>query len=149
MFESADSFLMLEFLKALRIPSSFEGDPYGWVTNQMSHTYAGILSAAGVSHAWFYLAGEWPYKMHVIVLLAAGYFLFELLAHWRGFRGLCDSLADTWFFGIGVSIAMATGSEYQMPHGEIVLIVDPPNMALPLFLSIVSLIFGVWVRGRQ
>lgn len=75
-------------------PDDFEGDWYGWLTNQVSHTGLGIFAVFFLSLACFLFAGEMPYKVAVYAVILFGYLLFEMVGQgWRGW----DSLEDTAF----------------------------------------------------
>jgi hypothetical protein len=70
-------------------PDDFRGDPYGWLTNQMSHVLCGIVGAWLVG-----LAGTSPLVALALVTFASA--AVETVHLHRG-GGLGDSLADLGF----------------------------------------------------
>jgi hypothetical protein len=100
-------------------PDDFRGDPYGWLTNQMSHVLCGIAGAWLVG-----LAGASPLAALAVVTCASAA-VETVHLHRGGRRG--DSLADLGF--------VVSGAVWHLHPG------------LPLFLLIVvGLAIGVWRR---
>jgi hypothetical protein len=103
-------------------PDDFRGDPYGWLTNQMSHVLCGIAGAWLVG-----LAGTSPLAALAVVICASA--AVEAVHLRRGGRG-GDSLADLGF--------VVSGAVWHL-H---------PN--LPFFLLIaLGLGLGVRIRVRE
>jgi hypothetical protein len=100
-------------------PDDFRGDPYGWLTNQMSHVLCGIVGAWLVG-----LAGASPLAVLALVTFASA--AVETVHLRRGGR-LGDSVADVVF--------VVSGAVWHLEPG------------VPLFLLIVvGLAIGVWRR---
>lgn len=85
----------MSLLRELFTPDDFKGNPYGELTNQLSHTLLGVLASAIVCFIHTYILGEMPYRAAVFVIVSFGYVLAveALIQGWRG----RDSILD-WFF---------------------------------------------------
>jgi hypothetical protein len=100
-------------------PDDFRGDPYGWLTNQMSHVLVGIVGAWLVG-----LADTSPLAALAVITFASA--AVEIVHLYRGGR-FGDSLADVVF--------VVSGAVWHLEPG------------VPLFLLIVvGLAIGVWRR---
>ena len=66
--------------------NDFARDWYGFTTNQVSHLAFGVLFAWLLAYVHFKVAGEYPVKMEMVLVLAVGYFLFEIFT--QGWQGL-------------------------------------------------------------
>lgn len=92
-------------------PDDFRGRPYGFTTNQISHTAAVgfLLIVYGSCLAWSWAFGEYPYKWVIALLGGVGYLAYEL---WdQGWHGL-DTVEGWWFVNAyGVWAPLATFNE--------------------------------------
>jgi hypothetical protein len=93
-------------------PDNFKADPYGYVTNQISHMGAVgcLVFVYGVVLFVFLVAGEFPPKWAIILGAAVSYSLIEALQGWRGW----DTIED-WLFVVfyGVTIPVMVFSEVE------------------------------------
>jgi hypothetical protein len=85
-------------------PDEFRGDPYGWLTNQMSHVLLGVLVAwiigytVAIAPAWLLIA---------VATLGAG--AVEVI-HLRKGGSIRDSLVDVGFVTLGAGWQACGGS---------------------------------------
>jgi len=95
---------LTRFFRTLTTPSNFQGDPYGWLTNQVSHTLLGI-GLAFFSHFLFFVAmGDWPYRSMIFLILLTGYVLWELVTRSKDFWDSVEDTIFTIFWGAGASM---------------------------------------------
>lgn len=119
-------------------PSSFEGQPYEFTTNQISHAlYIGmVLFGIGGCAVYFWIFGTFPYRWQVWVWGTAVYFAYELIDQgWRGW----DTVEDTGCVSIGLGGPLYTFR--QVSEGSTMITGDlmdavPFVVALSLFLAI-------------
>lgn len=119
----------------------FVDDWYGWLTNQISHLSVGVMAALAVSVAWYYIEGEFPFKVVLWPLLLGVYVLGEIVRGWKSW----DSIEDTIFFaGYGAGGALLVFSE--ITPGQPMLIVSAVDVLPILGLAAAHLAAGVAVR---
>ena len=77
----------------------FRGRPYGFTTNQISHTaFVGLLLIVyGSCLVWHLIFGEMPYKWLVALLGGIGYLAYEIRE--QGWNGV-DTVEDWWFVNV-------------------------------------------------
>lgn len=126
-------------------PDSFDRDPYGWLTNQVSHIALGALMALALSVFGFAVFGEFPVRTHMLAAIFVLYFVvIELVVQgWRGF----DTIEDTIFtVGYGAAGPLAVSSEIVPGRMAIVMELEP---LLPfVYMSAAHLIGGIVWRSR-
>ena len=112
---------------------NFREDWYGFATNQISHLALGVLFAWLIALFYHSIVGEYPRKLEMIAVLAAGYMAFELFSQgWNGF----DTIEDWTFFSVwGAGGATAAFSEVEI--GSIILSLNP---AAPIPFAIAATI---------
>jgi hypothetical protein len=122
----------------------FNGRPYGWLTNQISHTMLGLAMAFVLSLFWFVVAGEMPWKSIAWPLCVVVYLALEFVRGWNGW----DSVEDTAFTaGYGSGGAFLLFSEVRI--GDPVLLFNMAG-AVPLaFLAFAHLVWGVFARHNN
>ena len=83
-------------------PQAFEGDAYGYLTNQISHGYLGIVLTTYLVFSIFLLTGTYPQQGPAVICIIMAYFLlWEIgVQGWRGW----DSLEDTLFVSSGAAM---------------------------------------------
>jgi hypothetical protein len=95
-------------------PDDFRGDPYGWLTNQMSHVLCGIAGAWLVG-----LAGASPLAALAVVTCASA--AVETVHLHRGGR-LGDTLADVLYVVAGAVWQATGGSLWLLGFGALGLV---------------------------
>ena len=85
-------------------PEDFRGDPYGWLTNQMSHVLLGVLVAWIIGSV---VAIAPPWLLVVVAFLGAG--AVEVI-HLREGGSVRDSLVDVAFVTLGAAWQAFGGS---------------------------------------
>lgn len=126
-----------QFLRSLATPSSFEGDPYGWATNQISHAmFVGFGAATLFSYVALRVSGEWIDQRITFAAVVIVYaFLWEgVVQRWRGL----DSAWDTAFVALGASAFLVIDMAYVIER-----------IALWYVALIVMLAHGVITRLRS
>ena len=97
---------------------NFRADPYGWLTNQVSHIGLGVVWSLVACALVLMAFGEFPFRVAIwciIVLCYVG--LVELAA--QGWRG-ADTVEDTIFVtGYGAGSVLYTFHEYKIGTGLI------------------------------
>ena len=80
-------------------PEDFKGDPYGYITNQISHIFVGFSLVT--VYSFVLNLSEYPNQNFSALMVTLGYFLcWELLYQgWRKF----DTIEDTFFIGLGTA----------------------------------------------
>lgn len=129
-------------LQGLIAPSDFRRDWYGYLTNQISHVGVGVLAAWLTCVMAYLIAGEYPYREHVFVLILLAYTLKEaLFDKWSGF----DTIEDIVFVTLyGVGGTLRSFSEIQA--GSSVVSFDVFSALPVLLLCIVHLTVGTISR---
>lgn len=125
-------------------PDDFRARPYGFATNQISHTLmVGFLwFTYGGTLAGYLLSGEFPHKEWLIVFAAVGYAVVEMVT--QGWRGL-DTVQDWVFvvlFGVAAPVIIFDESAPGSPRAEVDLI-----KALP-FVVAFHVYLGVGILRR-
>ncbi len=88
-------------LRNLFEASSFDGDWYGWLTNQVSHIFLGLALVFVSCFLWLAAVGEFPYRLHTWLSLVTLYLAYEwAFQGWRWFDTVEDTLFVT-FYGAG------------------------------------------------
>lgn len=127
-------------------PSNFRADPYGWLTNQVSHIGLGVVWALVACALVLVLFGEFPFRIAIWCIIALCYVgVVELAA--QGWRG-GDTVEDTIFVvGYGAGSVLWVFREYQIGTG---LIIGDVWDALP-FVGVAAfhLAIGYALRLRQ
>lgn len=117
-------------------PDDYRTDPYGFLTNQISHGYVGMFAMAFYCWAVLHLTGEYPDQTIAGITLIAVYFVgWEVAA--QGWRG-ADTIEDTYFVSLGVVPWFAI---------DMSQIID--RLFVWAVLVMVSLALGVTVRVRN
>lgn len=127
-------------------PDNFRGQPYGYLTNQLGHIGLGVLLVFLASRGWFEIAGEYPVRLHVWVIIFAGYFVgWELwLQGWRGFDSIEDTIF-TCFYGAGAPL----WAFYEVAPGIPTLEVNLPALDMFFLAAGAHLAIGVGFRIFQ
>lgn len=103
--------MIRDLLRALFRPSAFEGDWYGWATNQISHAmFVGFGAATAFALIASKVSGFWV-DQRVTVAVVVGLYVFvweALVQRWRGM----DSLADASFVALGASAFLVIDMAY-------------------------------------
>ncbi|WP_284262451.1 hypothetical protein [Roseicyclus amphidinii] len=109
------------FWAMLNTPSDFQGEPYGAVTNQISHSAVAAWLFLFLSCSYFVVVGEMPPRWGVGWMVVVGY---ALLIEWRvqGWRGR-DSWADVAFWAALVVLIAASTEEVRADgfHSHIIV----------------------------
>lgn len=118
----------------------FDGDWYGYLTNQFGHIGLGVIFVLIVCLAWLLFAGEYPDKWIPAAIVLAWYLIvIEFRAQgWNGW----DTWEDTAFVSFGVWISLSASQ--ALPDNTVML--DPVQLAWGLGVAGVALAFGVWRR---
>ena len=121
-------------------PDNFKGDWYGWLTNQVSHTFLGIFLVFFASMAGFSALGEFPVKLNMLIAIGAVYILFvELyLQGWRGFDTIEDSM-----FVVGYGAAGPLAASFELLPGKAAIIMDLDPLVPFFYVFIAHIIAGV------
>ncbi|MDI9407824.1 MAG: hypothetical protein QM523_01095 [Candidatus Pacebacteria bacterium] len=116
-------------------------DWYAWLTNQTSHVALGILVALVVSVAFFLVAGEFPEKEIIWLIIVLGFLALEAVRGW-----VCwDSAEDVIFSGFyGTGGALLVFSE--VTPGSPYLLVSVSDVLPVLGVSSFHLFCGVYLR---
>lgn len=128
-------------------PDDFRADPYGHWTNQTAHTMQvgllGFVWAASAAYFWF--AGQFPYKEHMILFALILYVSYELIDQgWHGW----DTVNDTRFVvGWGVAAPLMVFSEVE--PGSTKFEGDVFFAAPFIAAFIIDLAIGAWRRDRR
>ena len=105
----------------LTTPEAFDFDWYGWITNQMGHSFLGVALALIFSRF------RWQ---HIWVI---GYLAVEVYQFLHG-GDLLDGMTDTMFVAAGAAIFHALKENRDS------------KAAIAFMISWVALFIGVWVR---
>lgn len=136
---------ILDIWSTLTKPSAYPRDWYGWATNQLGHVMLGVMLACGITVAYFWAAGEFPFKWHLFAFIGGAYLAFELVFQkWQGW----DTVED-WLFvcAYGAGGVIATVTEYEV--GSLVADIDLRGAAWALAGVAGHISVGVAVRmGR-
>ncbi len=81
-------------------PDDFRVDPYGYLTNQISHGYLGMYSITFYCWSVFHLTGDYPSQDISGLMLIAVYFVIWEIGY-QGWRGW-DTMEDTYFVYMGI-----------------------------------------------
>lgn len=127
---------------SLLTPDDFADDQYGWLTNQISHAALGVFLVFSLCTTHYVVAGEFPHKTHVFLLIFAAYVLFEVLV--QGWRG-SDTVEDTVFVvGYGASGVLASFTELEV--GSSVVLVDVLTIGIFFAFAMAHLFTGLRYR---
>lgn len=96
---------IIEFFK----PQAYERDVYGYLTNQISHGYLGIVLTTYFVFAYYMFTGAYPEQIPFVVCIVVGYLLlWEIgVQGWRNW----DSIEDTFFVLAGASLYIFVGMD--------------------------------------
>lgn len=100
-----------DFFGELMTPSDFNGDAYGELTNQLSHTLLGVALAILTCAAYGAAFGEMPVRVHVVGLIAGIYLAVELAQVWKP----SDSGFDWLMVMCGAVFPLVTLHEIEPP----------------------------------
>jgi hypothetical protein len=120
----------------LMTPDAFAGDAYGWITNQLSHAFIGLIITALVAGLLDLIASDWieDRGMMAWVLVLTGYaFGWEMAVQHLG-GGALDAIADTFFVAMGGLIGLAAWWR------------KPALLAAGFILTAGAAVAGVWRR---
>ena len=124
----------------------FAGRPYGFTTNVISHvTAVGFLGLVyGSCVIYYFIAGELPYKAHLIVFAGVSYALYELIDQgWNGW----DTIEDWWVVNVyGVIGPVMTFSEVAAGFPIVSVNLFAPLPFIALFAAHTAA--GAYVRSR-
>lgn len=97
-------------------PSRFEGDWYGWATNQISHIGVGLFLVFATCFIEWGIRGEFPYRWQVWGAVFFCYVVFEVWGQgWRGF----DTIEDVMFVTVyGAGSVLTVFHEVNGATGE-------------------------------
>lgn len=132
-------------MTSLTDPDDFAGDWYGWLTNQISHIGLGVFLTFALCAVYWLINDEMPYRTSVYMVIATGYFAFEIYVQgWRGFDTVEDSVFTV---GYGTSAILAAFQEINI--GSPMVAVDILAL-LPFFIvASVHLFVGSIARHRM
>lgn len=132
-----------EFLEVLfKTPSDQKYDPYGWLTNQISHTHLGHVITLILSIASFYFLFEYPPKWLSIWIIVWGYINFEIIFQgWKGWDTITDTSFVTMFGAVSVIMACS-----EKTPGDPILDFNPFYLIPWLIVFFITLMIGVWNR---
>lgn len=134
----------LAFWREINTPHDYPADPYGELTNQVSHMAFGLLMAALVSVVWQWLFGEYPYKLAVSAIVTLPYLIGEVVVQrWRGW----DTVADTFFYGIG-AYGLLTGLDEIQVADRVLLESNAPGALTAFALFCIVMIARLAPRVR-
>lgn len=136
----------LAFWAEINTPSDFKSDPYGELTNQLSHTFLGVIFACIVALVYLVFSGDFPAKEAVAFVVTLPYIAGEILAQrWRGW----DTIADVFFYAIGGYGVLSSLTERQF-CGEAFLQPQPVafGVCFGLFCSVLFLRLQVRVKQK-
>jgi hypothetical protein len=127
----------------LIVPDDFRNDWRGYVVNQFGHAALGVLMVFAISTSWVWVAGEYPHKEAIALIVLVAYLgVIELAVQgWRGW----DTLEDTAFTGYGVAMPLLAFSEAQ-PGILTGSILDAAGI---FFMGFFHLMAGAIWRARQ
>ena len=98
------------FLSLFAAPSRFADDPYGHLTNQVSHAMLGFASATVFAWIAQLASGQWLDQRVTFAVVTLGYFVWwELIfQRWRGL----DTVEDSVFVALGAAAYLAIDMSY-------------------------------------
>lgn len=128
----------------LMTPNAFKGDWYGELTNQLSHTLAGVLATCICCMVWYAAAGEMPVRALVFM---ACFLPYPLLIEWaaQGWRK-GDSWFDSLMYGCGVLGPLVALRDVSTSGPPVIIPQPGPFLALVAFWA-VMLGARVWRRA--
>ena len=90
----------------------FYSDWYGWLTNQLGHTFLGLFLYVTICLLHYAVVGEYPFRAESWFIIVYGYLFFEFAVQ-RGdkFR---DSIEDSLFVSYGAGILAITFKEVEV-----------------------------------
>lgn len=124
------------FSRLFKQPEAFINDPYGYLTNQISHIYLGfLLCTAYVFFVWK-ATGFHPDQFLCVAVVVAGYaILWEALyQHWRGW----DSIEDTLYVFCGAGSFLFIDYQFVITR-----------VFVWLLIISVALCIGLYARTRD
>lgn len=125
--------------------SRFRADPYGWLTNQVSHMGGGLAYVFASCYLWLAVFGEFPVRWHIWAAFAVVYLAWEIAQ--QGWQG-ADTIED-WCFVVayGAGGPLLVFREYDLGSG---LFYGQIHDLRPFFaLACVHLVIGVAIRIVQ
>lgn len=131
----------------LNTPQDFKFDWYGGATNQMAHTLLGMVITVLALCVGREVFGEMPYRWQVGFCLLIPYTVL-IEGFFQGWRGR-DSLADTWFYMLGVLGTLLPFKELSVTTESTVVIFNHIVMLKLLSVWAVSLVGYSYVRARR
>ena len=89
----------------------FYSDWYGWLTNQLGHTFLGLFLYVTICLLHYAVVGEYPYRAESWFIIVYGYLFFEFAVQ-RGDK-FWDSIEDSLFVSYGAGILAITFKEVE------------------------------------
>ncbi len=123
-------------------PDAFHGDPYGELTNQISHVALGHVLSVSLCIAYLWSAGELPYRVYIIAIVGLIYAAIEMLQGWRGWDTVMDTYAT-----IGGACVLIPLTEIRMPD-----VWYKPQIEVNLLWLVgvfVAVAIPIWARVAQ
>lgn len=140
--------MLKKIMEALKSPSDFRNDWYGYSTNQLSHILLGFLALGFVSWAGFTLTGEFAPRWLNWVITATMFLLWEIS---QRNAELWDRIED-WLFMAVYGAGSAALLFIEVEPGSPKIVTEITN--IPPIIGIISahLVTGIWfrlMRGRR
>lgn len=140
--------MLQRIIDALKSPSGFRNDWYGYATNQLSHILLGFLALGLISWLGFTLMGEFAQRWLSWLITATLFFLWELSQR----SGLLWDKIEDWVFMSIYGAGSAALLFKEVEPGSPLIITEITN--IPPMIAIISghLLTGVWfrlIRGKR
>lgn len=164
--EQEEDTLLNEIFKLFRTGSSFQANPQGWpfifslirftpddykrepelfLANGAGHIGLGVWLAMAVCGLWLLMAGEFPRREGIWVVIAVGYMAWEMVR--QGWRGK-DTISD-WVF---VALYGSGGALYcfkEVVRGSDVVTASLFDILIVSIAPITHLIIGAVIRALR
>lgn len=93
----------------LKVPDDFKDNPYGYITNQISHIYLGFFFSVFYCFVLDKVTGFPDQTWAILIVTGIYLFWWELLNQgWRGF----DTVEDTFYFFAGAASFLVIDMEW-------------------------------------
>lgn len=136
------------FWDELNTPTDYYDDPYGGLTNQISHVALGAFLFGFLCVMFAAITGEMPHKATASVVVIALY--GGVIEVWVQRSGLVDALQDTFFFGAGVTVIASSFTEFSVgPRGDILLRLEVQSAFAVLGMIVLSLALYIIPRAAR
>lgn len=124
---------------------SFRDDWYGYLTNQVSHVALGTIFTWAATVFALAVAGEFPYKAHLFLVLSGLYLFYEIL--YQGWAKW-DTIEDWIFFSLyGVGGTVLTFDEFDKGSSLATFDISAPTLIFPIIGA--HLLVGIFIRWRR